>query len=185
MIRPLLAALPAMLLAVPALAAPGPTQDTVAIDRAVASFTGHATGDAGGARTEVDNRLRLAACPMVSLAWRSEAHDAVVVNCTGPEWRIFVPVRVTAAAPAPTSPAPAAMTTASPPAPVRLAPVIMRGDPVMISVGTPGFSITREGVAMGDAAPGARFFVKCEDARYPVEAVAVEACRATLPGWGE
>jgi len=182
MTRPFLAALPALLIATPALAAPGPIQDTIAIDRAVASFTGHATGDAGGARTEVDSRLRLAACPMVSMAWRSEAHDAVVVNCTGPEWRIFVPVRVMAGAPAATAAAPV---MAAARAPVRLAPVIKRGDPVTISAGTNGFSITREGVAMGDAAPGARFFVKCQDARNPVQAVAVEAGRATLPGWNE
>lgn len=183
MTRPLLAALPALIIAAPALAAPGPIQDTVAIDRAVASFTGHATGDAGGARTEVDNRLRLAACPMVSMAWRSDAHDAVVVTCTGPEWRIFVPIRTTATA---TAAAPAQIPAmAAAPAPVRLAPVIKRGDPVTISAGTNGFSITREGVAMGDAAPGARFFVKCEDAKNPVQAVAVEAGRATLPGWGE
>lgn len=181
MTRPLLATLPALLLAAPALAAPGPVQDTIAIDRGVASFTGHATGDIGGARTEVDNRLRLAACPMVSMAWRGDAHDAVVVTCTGPEWRIFVPVRAGSIAPA----APAVAMAAAPPAPVRLAPVIKRGDPVTISAGTNGFSITREGVAMGDAAPGARFFVKCDDAKNPVQAVAVEAGRATLPGWGE
>ncbi|MDB5712063.1 MAG: hypothetical protein JWL96_4133 [Sphingomonas bacterium] len=181
MTRSILAALPALFLATPALAAQGPIQDTISIDRAVASFTGHATGDAGGARTEVDNRLRLAACPMVSMAWRSDAHDAVVVTCTGPEWRIFVPVRVPSSAPA----APAPTIAATAPAPVRLAPVIKRGDPVTISAGTNGFSITREGVAMGDAAPGARFFVKCDDAKNPVQAVAVEAGRATLPGWGE
>jgi len=184
MTRSLLAApcalLPALLLATPAFAAPGPVQDTIAIDRAVASFTGHATGDAGGARTEVDGRLKLAACPMVSMAWRGDSHDAVVVPCTGPEWRIFVPIRTLSTAPA----APAA-TSAAAPAPVRLAPVIKRGDPVTISAGTESFSITREGVAMGDAAPGARFFVKCEDSRNPVQAVAVEAGRATLPGWGE
>jgi len=181
MTRAIFAALPALLLAAPAFAAPGPIQDTISIDRAVASFTGHATGDAGGARTEVDNRLRLAACPMVSMAWRSDAHDAVVVTCTGPEWRIFVPIRATSGAPA----APAPTMAAAAPAPVRLAPVIKRGDPVTISAGTNGFSITREGVAMGDAAPGARFFVKCDDAKNPVQAVAVEAGRATLPGWGE
>lgn len=182
MTRAIFAALPALFIASPALAAPGPIQDTISIDRAVASFTGHATGDAGGARTEVDSRLRLAACPMVSMAWRSDAHDAVVVTCTGPEWRIFVPVRVAASAPAATAPT---QIMAAAPAPVRLAAVIKRGDPVTISAGTNGFSITREGVAMGDAAPGARFFVKCEDAKNPVQAVAVEAGRATLPGWGE
>jgi flagella basal body P-ring formation protein FlgA len=38
---------------------------------------------------------------------------------------------------------------------------------------------------MGDAAPGARFLVKVEDTRNPVQAVAIEAGRATLPGWAE
>ena len=41
----------------------------------------------------------------------------------------------------------------------------------------------REGVAMGDAAPGGRFMVKVDATRTPVQAIAVEAGRATLPGW--
>lgn len=177
--RPLLAILPITLLATAATAA-APYQDTLAIDRAVAAFTGHATGDTGGARTPVDTRLRLANCSMVSLAWRGDARDAVVVTCTEPEWRIFVPVRVGATA----TPAPAAAPTmASPPAP--RAAVIKRGDPVTIAAGTNGFSITREGIAMGDAAPGARFLVKCEGSKNPVQAIAIESGRATLPGWNE
>ncbi|MDQ2878416.1 MAG: flagella basal body P-ring formation protein FlgA [Pseudomonadota bacterium] len=166
----------AVLAASPALAVPG-FQDTNAIDRAVASFTGHTIGEDGGARTPVDTRLRLATCAMVSLAWHGTAHDAVVVTCTGPEWRLFVPVRITASAPVPEGAAPAAA--------VNAAPVIKRGDPVMISAGSPGFSISREGIAMGDAAPGGRFLVKCDGSRTPVQAVAVEQGVATLPGWGE
>jgi len=180
MTRPLLALLPAALIAAPAIAA-APYQDTSVLDRAVANFTGHATGDTGGARTPVDTRLRLAACPMVSMAWRSDSRDAVVVTCTGPDWRIFVPVRVSDSAPA--APAPAT-TMAAVPA-IRLAAVIKRGDPVTISAATNGFSITREGIALGDAAPGARFMVKCEDSKNPVQAVAIESGRATLPGWSE
>ncbi len=38
---------------------------------------------------------------------------------------------------------------------------------------------------MADAAPGARFAVRVEDAKTPVQAVAISAGRATLPGWGE
>ena len=155
-------------------------QSTTLIDKAVAGFTGHAIGESGGARTAVDTRLKLTTCPMVSLNWRTDSHDSVVVTCTDPQWRIFVPVRAVAGALAAPTP-----TMAAAPAAVRLAPVIKRGDPVTISAGTNGFSITREGVAMGDAAPGARFFVKCDDAKNPVQAVAVEAGRATLPGWGE
>ncbi|HXH16948.1 MAG TPA: flagella basal body P-ring formation protein FlgA [Sphingomonas sp.] len=154
-------------------------QDTAALDASVAAFTGRPTGAEGGARTPVDARLRLATCPTVSLSWRSEQHDAVVVSCTGPAWRIFVPVIRPAGAPAAVS---STFATSFAP-PIKAAPVIKRGDPIVIEAGTEGFSISREGVAMGDAAPGGRFMVKVDATRTPVQAIAVEAGRATLPGW--
>lgn len=155
-------------------------QNTTGLDRAVAAFTGKAIGDEGGARTPVDARLRLAQCPTVALSWRTEAHDAVVVACSGPDWRIFVPVRMAATpiAAATTRPAVAMIQP-------RAAPVIKRGDPVLVEAGSAGFSISREGIAMADAAPGARFLVRMSDAKAPVQAVAVESGRATLPGWVE
>lgn len=154
-------------------------QDTASLDASVAAFTGRPTGAEGGARTPIDARLRLATCPTVSLSWRTEQHDAVVVSCAGPAWRIFVPVIRPANAPA-------AIATAvgGSFAPVAKAPpVIKRGDPIVIEAGTEGFSISREGVAMGDAAPGGRFMVKVDATRTPVQAIAVEAGHATLPGW--
>ena len=161
-------------------------QDTGSLDRAVAAFTARPVGSEGGARAAVDPRLRLAQCPTVALSWRSEAHDAVVVSCSGPDWRIFVPVlappRAATATPAVVGAvvgAGAAMTPKATPA------VIRRGDPVTIEAGSDGFSITREGVAIGDAAPGARFMVRVDGTPRPVQAVAVEAGRATLPGWSE
>lgn len=164
----------ALLLA--AVVAPG-FQDTAALDRAVAAFTGHAAGDEGGARTAVDGRLRLKTCPMVAMAWRSDAHDTVVVTCSGPDWRLFVPVvRAVPLAPVRTA-APAVATVARPD------PVIRRGDPIVIEAANDGFSITREGVALADAAPGARFMVRVDDAKGPVQAVAQADGRATLPGW--
>lgn len=153
-------------------------QDTAALDRAVAAFTGRGIGDEGGARALVDPRLRLATCPTVALSWRTEAHDAVVVACSGPDWRIYVPVKL-APQVAVVSRGPAAAAVAGAP------PVIRRGDPVTIQAGTDGFSITREGIAMADAAAGARLLVRVTDARNPVQAVAVEPGRATLPGWTE
>ncbi|MCU6454161.1 flagella basal body P-ring formation protein FlgA [Sphingomonas sp. A2-49] len=153
-------------------------QDTGGLDRAVAAFTSRPIGAEGGARTAIDPRLRLAQCATVALAWRTDAHDAVVVSCSGPDWRIFVPVIRPAAAPPPIAAArPAAVVSA------KAEPVIRRGDPVVIEAGSPGFSISREGVALGDAPPGGRFLVKVEDTRNPVQAIAVEAGRATLPGW--
>lgn len=155
-------------------------QDLAALDRAVADFTGVPAGRSGGARTPIDARLKLAACPTVALAWRTPAQDAVVVRCSGPEWRIFVPVVMAAGVTAaPTAP------TATGAAPIAQPPVIRRNDPVTIEAGTDGFSITREGVAMGDAPVGGRFLVRVEGAKGPVQATAVAAGRATLPGWGE
>jgi flagella basal body P-ring formation protein FlgA len=161
------------------LAASIPHQDTVSLDRAVAAFTGHAVGAEGGARAAIDARLRLKPCATVALSWRSDAHDAVVVACSGPDWRIFVPVR--GATPAPSA-APAAARIA---APVRAEPVIRRGDPVVIEAASNGFAISREGVAMTDAPPGGRFTVRVDGAKGPVQAVALAGGRATLPGWGE
>ena len=152
-------------------------QDTGGLDRAVAAFTARPIGAEGGARTAIDARLRLRQCPTVAISWRSEARDAVVVACSGPDWRIFVPVIRPAVAAAP------ARTAAT--APVKVEPVVRRGDPVVIEAGSNGFSITREGTAMADAAPGARFAVRVADARAPVQAVALSPGRAALPGWGE
>ena len=152
-------------------------QDIGGLDRAVAAFTSRPIGAEGGARTAIDSRLRLAPCLTVALAWRTEAHDAVVVTCSGPDWRLFVPVIRPAAAP----PAARAVATVA----VKAEPVIRRGDPVVIEAGSAGFSISREGVAMGDAPPGGRFMVKVDDAKGPVQAIALESGRATLPGWGE
>ena len=163
--------------------AAAPFQDTASIDRAVAAFTGHGVGNEGGARTPVDARLKLAACPMVSMAWRTDTHDAVVVTCTGPEWRLFVPVKLAAAAPR--GAAPLVITPGAQPSALKPVYVIKRGDPVTISAGSAGFSITREGVAVGDAVVGGRFMVKVDDQKNPVQAVAIAAGSATLPGWTE
>ena len=158
------------------LAAATPHQDNAALDRAVAAFTGRPVGTDGGARAAIDARLRLKPCATVALSWRTDAHDAVVVACSGPDWRIFVPVRGA-------TPAPAGAPRIA--APTRAEPVIRRGDPVVIEAGANGFAISREGVAVTDAAPGARFTVRVEGAKAPVQAVAVAGGRATLPGWGE
>lgn len=152
-------------------------QDTAAIDRAVTAFTGRPIGQEGGARTPVDTRLKLAACPMVAISWRGANHDSVVVSCSGPDWRVYVPVVM----PAVVAVQPTAIVPATPAPKAEI--VIKRGDPVTIEAGGNGFSITRDGVAMSDGTQGGRFLVNVDGAKKPVQAVAVEAGRATLPGW--
>ncbi len=152
-------------------------QSTTLIDKAVAEFTGRGIGEVGGPRSEVDTRLKLAVCPMVSLAWRTDTHDAVVVTCPDPQWRIFVPVLTPATPPTP------AVIVGTPAAPAaKPVIVIKRGDPITVVAGSGGFSVSRDGVAMSDAAAGARVLVRVEDGKPPIQAIAVEPGKATIPG---
>lgn len=161
-------------------ATPAAFQSTDTLDRLVEQFAGAPIGMEGGARAPVDKRLRLAACDAPQLSWRSAAEDAVVIRCQGPQqWRVFVPVN---ALPRPAAPVVTAMPV---PAVAKPATVIKRGDPVLIEAGAAGFSITREGMAVADAAAGARVMIKVDDKRPPVAAIALEPGRARLPGFGE
>ncbi len=177
MIRPLFTAT-LLIAALPAAAQS--FQSTAMLDEAVVQFTGASVGMDGGAQMPVDPRLKLAKCPMPQFGWLSDRQDAVVVTCMAPVWKVYVPVRrATRAMPerAPT-PTPAVIAAAAKPE-----PVIRRGDPIMVEAGAPGFSITRDGVAMGDAPPGGRLMVKVDPAKPPIQAVAIEAGRAALPGF--
>lgn len=172
--------LPALLVGAAPNAAGAGFQSTETLDRLVEQFAGAPIGMEGGARAPVDKRLRLAACEAPQLSWRSAAEDAVVIRCQGPQqWRVFVAVNTLPKA------APTSVAAVRPAAPVKVEAVIKRGDPVMIEAGAAGFSITREGLAMADAAAGARVLVKIDDKRAPVAAIALEPGRARLAGFGD
>lgn len=150
--------------------------DLALLDRAAEIFAGARLGEPGGPVAPVDRRLRLAGCgSSPEFTWRTDAHDAIVIRCPDPNgWRIFVSVR--AAPPAPKQVQPAAV------AAIKEEPVIRRGDPVTLEAGQTGFAVSADGVAMNDAAPGARLQVKVEGAKAPVQAIAVQAGKAMLPG---
>ncbi|WP_066653296.1 MULTISPECIES: flagella basal body P-ring formation protein FlgA [Sphingomonas] len=166
--------------AAPAIAQTG-FQDTATLDRAVANFTGRPIGAEGGARTPVDPRLKLAPCSTLMMKWRQDNHDAVVITCADAEWRIFVPVVMPAVAPPPSVAAPAPV--AAPVVQPKPEIVIKRGDPVSVEVNSGGFSVTRDGIAMTDAAAGARLLVDVAGPKKPIQAIALEPGRATLPGF--
>ena len=104
--------------------------DPAAIDRAVTDFTGASLGAPGGAALPVDRRLRLAACDSpLTLGRYGVRQDAVLVQCPTAGWRLYVPLKAAAAAPA-------------------AAPVVMRGDAVTILLGGDGFAVSQPGEAM-------------------------------------
>lgn len=174
MIRTLVVA--AILVATPAAAQN--FQSTAQLDEAVVQFTGASIGMDGGAQMPVDPRLKLARCPMPQFGWLSDRQDAVVISCMAPTWKVYVPVRrLTRVQPDRPAAAPVAVVAAKP------EPVIRRGDPIMVEAGAPGFSITRDGVAMGDAPVGGRLLVKVDPAKPPIQAIALESGRAALPGF--
>ncbi|WP_233996838.1 flagella basal body P-ring formation protein FlgA [Porphyrobacter sp. CACIAM 03H1] len=131
----------------PPAAAQARVTDPAEIDRAVAAFTGAATGTPGGARVPADPRLRLAACGgALAVSWHTPAKTAVQVECPGPSnWRIFVAV-----APAQGGPAAAG----------RAAPAVKRGDALTIMVRGRGFSVQQSGEAMEAGGVGDWIFVR-------------------------
>lgn len=106
--------------------------DLDAIDRQVVAFTGAQIGQAGGAVTPVDRRLRLQPCRTgMALSWRTPAQDSVVVQCGDAGGRrIFVPVLSAGGA-------------------AQAGPIaIARGDAVSIAVSGEGFTVSQPGEAM-------------------------------------
>ena len=117
-------------------AAAAPFTAPEAIDREVAGFTGAAIGQPGGAMLPVDRRLKLAPCASpLSLGWRADRHDAVVVQCPDPgSWRVYVAVQTVAAA--------------------STAPAVLRGEGLSLVVGGDGFSVSQPAEAMDAGAVG-------------------------------
>ena len=105
--------------------------DPAAIDKAVLEFTGKPIGAAGGARTPVDRRLRLASCfSPLRLVLFGRRQDSIQVSCPDAGgWRIFVALTRAAAAPAAKA-------------------LIAKGDRVTIAVEGRGFSVVQSGKAL-------------------------------------
>lgn len=94
----------------------------------------------------VDPRLLLPACARPEMAF-AVAGRSVVVRCTAPEWRVFVPL-------AASSDIAAATPSRQPDVEAREATAVRRGDRVLLEVGGDGFVIAMDTVADADARDG-------------------------------
>lgn len=142
--------------------------DPAMIDRAVAAFTGAATGTPGGARSPADPRLRLAACAApLDVAWHGNARNAVRVECAGPApWRIFVAIN--AGSGASTGAGAGAI-------------AVKRGDAITIAVRGRGFSVQQPGEAVEAGAVGDWIFVRTARKAEPVRARIERPGLAVIP----
>ena len=180
----------AMLLA-PAMVAPLPAaaqaqtqgmQSLSDIDILVAATMGAEVGQPGGARALVDRRLKLKACPD-TLEITGPDMGAAAVRCPALGWRIRVPLDLTADP----------VQSASP----RMSPQqqqqrggggglgqegIKRGEPILLTVDRPMFSLSRVMIADKDGRVGEVIPVRDEPRGRPIFVRIVEPGRATILG---
>ena len=95
----------------------------------------------------VDRRLLLPACGRPEMAFAGGGRS-VMVRCAAPEWRVFISVGSDVEGAFPPNAVPAA------PAADRAAPLVRRGDRVMVEVEGDGFVVGMEALAEADARAG-------------------------------
>jgi flagella basal body P-ring formation protein FlgA len=145
--------LPLVLATMPALAAV--PADLSAIEQAAEQF-------AGAPVAPLDPRLRLAQCQQApALSWSGSQHDTVLVQCpSAGGWRLYLQL-------------------ANRPAAAQ-APVVARGDAVMIRLGGTGFAVSQSGEALEAGAVGV--WIKVRTAKGKGEPLRARVLRPGLVG---
>jgi flagellar basal body P-ring formation protein FlgA len=177
MIKPVLPLL-ALLAASAASAATPAFQNIDALEARLINALGAGIGEPGGPATQIDRRLKLAACP-TTVQIDPPAMGAIALRCAPLNWRIRVPIQRLGNAQnvAMGSVMGAGMSGG------RADPVVRRGDPVDLIAETNGFSVSVSAIAQEDGAPGSRIRVKADDQKTPIFAEVIEAGRVRLPGF--
>jgi flagella basal body P-ring formation protein FlgA len=147
------------------------------IDVLVAATMGAEVGQPGGARALVDRRLKLKACP-VALEITGPDMGAAAVRCPTLGWRIRVPLDLAAE---PSRASTAYGTQQRNPAGAGEA-AIKRGEPILLTVDRPTFSLSRVMIADKDGRVGEVISVRDEPRGKPIFVRIVEPGRATILG---
>lgn len=169
----------ALLLAIacPAAAQVGQIQNLDALERRLVISLGADIGEPGGPATQIDRRMKLAACPG-PVKVEPPLSGAAVLRCQEIGWRIRVPlIPGGVEQPRGGGVQPVAMQR-----PAKVAPVIRRGDPVEIRSGRRGFSVSQQMIADQDGAPGDRIRVRADARSTPVMVEVVDAGLVRVPG---
>jgi flagella basal body P-ring formation protein FlgA len=167
-------------LALPLLAMPGSAraqaiQDLNEIDILVAATMGAAIGEPGGARAPVDRRLKLKACP-VALEVTGPDLGAAAVRCPALGWRIRVPLDLTAERQAASAARPGQARAAA----GQGVEAVKRGEPILLTVDRPMFSLSRVMIADKDGRVGEVIPVRDDPRGKPIFVRIVEPGRATI-----
>lgn len=179
---PVRKALVALTLVVPALIQPASAQaqaiqDLNEIDVLVAATMGAGIGEPGGARAPVDRRLKLKACP-VALEVTGPDLGAAAVRCPALGWRIRVPLDLAAER----AQAAAERSLQGRAGAGQGAAAVKRGEPILLTVDRPMFSLSRVMIADKDGRVGEVIPVRDDPKGKPIFVRIVEPGRATILG---
>jgi flagellar basal body P-ring formation protein FlgA len=145
-------------------------QDIADLEIQVQASLGAGIGEPGGPAQPIDRRLKLKPCPEPATI-DPPALGAVAVRCQSLGWRIRVPLtrgagQIYAAA-----------------APIKVEPVIRKGDQVELTASSGSFSVSTVATAEQDGAPGERIRVRSEAKKGVVIGVVTEDGRVSMPGF--
>jgi flagella basal body P-ring formation protein FlgA len=160
----------ALALAAVTAAAPAVAETFENIDRLEARLIGALDaniGEPGGPAAPIDRRLRLAPCPQPATI-DPPALGAVALRCPAVGWRIRVPL---------------VRTGSASPMMAKAAPVVRRGDPVELTAGSRGFSVSAQAIAQEDGSTGDRIRIKTDPKSAPIFAEVVAPGIVRMPGF--
>lgn len=139
-----------------------PFENLDRLDSIVAMTVGANIGAPGGATTQVDRRLKLAACPQVPEV-SGPVFGAAMVECKPLGWRIRVPLN-------PGAQQGQAVNGYARPAAMQKQVLVKKGDPVQLIAGGSAFMVTRMMIADEDGAAGEMIRVREDKKSDPVMA---------------
>ena len=150
-------------------------QDLNQIDVMVAAAMGAEIGQPGGARAPVDRRLKLKACPG-PLEVSGPDMNAAAVRCNAIGWRIRVPLMLT-------SPTSSVVNVSSRGQQPVAQEAVKRGEPILLTVERPTFTLSRVMVADKDGNVGDVIPVREGPREKPIFVRITEPGKATILGF--